>query len=175
MATMKFNISSKNQVISYSIIRDNSNEVWNTKIREKNKQMVAYQRLYFYTFSNINIWNFFFKMTAWIDFFLVLFGTKHHFITYILIPELWGKKKRSIQWITRYAWTTLGTIDCKQINLGLNSLMLPWELYSFKASWKDCRKCPGSMKEMTTQILIGRIQFSQKIGKYLSINIFVLK
>ena len=30
MATMKFNISSKNQVISYSMFEDNSNGVWNT-------------------------------------------------------------------------------------------------------------------------------------------------
>ena len=32
---MLFKISSKNQVISYSMFRDNSNEVWNTNINEK--------------------------------------------------------------------------------------------------------------------------------------------
>ena len=33
----------------------------------KNKQIVAYQRIYFFTFSIINISNFFFKMTVWIE------------------------------------------------------------------------------------------------------------
>ena len=46
VATMKFNNSQKNQVVCYSIFRDNLNEVENTKIRKKNKQMMAYQKLY---------------------------------------------------------------------------------------------------------------------------------
>ena len=61
----------------------------------KNEQMGAYQRFYFLTFSIINISNFFFKMTVWIEknIFLVFFGTNHHFITYILIPESMRKKE----------------------------------------------------------------------------------